>query len=152
MPENLLVALLRPPGHFHANRDFVLNGHGQQRWRVDFEIGECGRNCPCDMGLAALRRQFEENLLVLGSLAGKLNFEIGVNGCGSSVRFGQAGSYDHHGELRSACDLEHMKVAVTVSGIKGLDGHGDQEIALSGMTDSLASRRVAPPLALMQRM
>src|SRR5208283_5548641 len=100
----------------------------------------------------ALRRQFERNLLVLGSLAGKLNFEIGADGRGCGGRFGQAGPHNHHGKLRPARHLDHMKVAVTVSGVKRLDRHCDQEIALSRMTNSLTSRRVAHPLALMQRM
>jgi hypothetical protein len=45
-----------------------------------------------------------------------------------------------------------MKIAVAVSGIKRLDGHRDQEIALSGVASSLTSRRVAYTLGLMQRM
>src|ERR1019366_5327599 len=143
---------VRPPGHFHAYRNIVFDGHGQQRWRVDFEISEGGWNYSCEMGRAALRHQFEGNLLVLGSLAGKLNFQIGVNGCGCGVRFGQAGSYGDHGKLRPPRDLDHMNVAVAVPGIKRLDRHRDQKIALSGVANSLASCRVAHTLALMQRM
>src|ERR1019366_2743828 len=143
---------VRPPGHFHAYRNIVFDGHGQQRRRVDFEISECGWNYPCEMGRAALRHQFEGNLLVLGSLAGKLNFQIGVNGCGCGGRFGQAGAHGDHGKLRPARDLDHMKVAVAVPGIKRFDRHRDQKIALSGVANSLASCRVAHTLALMQRM
>jgi hypothetical protein len=45
-----------------------------------------------------------------------------------------------------------MKVAVTVPGIKRLDGHRDQEIAFSGVAGSLASCGVAHTIGLMQRM
>ena len=66
--------------------------------------------------------------------------------------FGQAGAHGDHGKLRAARDLQHVKVAVAVPGIKRLDRHRDQEIALSGMANALASRRMAHALGLMQRM
>ena len=123
-----------------------------KNWRVDSEIIQSGWNCPCDVSLAAVRLQSERNLLVLGGLAGELNLQIGVDGRRRGGRFGQAGAYDDHRKLRAARDLKHMKVAVTVPGIKRLDGHRDKEIALSGVASSLASCRVAHTLGLMQRM
>jgi hypothetical protein len=39
-----LLLLLLPPGHFHAHRDFILHGHGQEGGRVDLEMGQRGRN------------------------------------------------------------------------------------------------------------
>ena len=45
-----------------------------------------------------------------------------------------------------------MKVAVAVPGIKRLDGHRDQKIALPGVASSLTSRRVAHAIGLMQWM
>ena len=50
MKEDLLVGSLRTPGQVHAHRNFVLDGHRQQRWRIDLEIGERGWNGPGDMG------------------------------------------------------------------------------------------------------
>jgi len=58
LPKLVVRLLLRTPGHVHAHWDFVLDRHCQKRGRVDFEIGECGRNCPCDVSFAAVHLQF----------------------------------------------------------------------------------------------
>src|ERR1035441_3849694 len=147
--ESLFVGSLRTPCHVHAHWNFVLDWHRQERWRVDFEIRKCGRNCPGDMSLAALCLQLEGNLLVLGSLARELNLQIGIDGRRCGGRFGQAGPYGYYGKLGAARDLNHMKVAVAVSRIKRLHGHRDQEIALSGVANALASRRTAHTLGPM---
>ena len=55
------------------------------------------------------------------------------------------------GELRAARRLKHVKIAVAVSRIKRLNGYRDQEIALTSVTNALASRRVADAVGLMQR-
>jgi len=86
---------------------------------------------------AGERLQLERNLLVLGSLAGKLNLQIDVEGRGRGGGFGQARAHEDHGELGSPRDLEHVKVAVAVSGVERLDGHADQEIALAGVANAL---------------
>ena len=44
-----------------------------------------------------------------------------------------------------------MQVAVAVAGIEGLDRNGDQKVALALMANSLAARRVADAVGLMQR-
>ena len=33
------------PGYFYADGDFVFDRDGQERWRIDFEIGQGGWNC-----------------------------------------------------------------------------------------------------------
>ena len=104
----MLVASLRMPGHVYPHWNFVLDWHRQERWRVDFEIRKCGGNCSRDVSLDALCLQFEGNLLVLGSLAGELNLQIGVDGRRCGGRFGQASAHDDHGKLGAARDLEHM--------------------------------------------
>ena len=55
------------------------------------------------------------------------------------------------GKLRAARHLKHVKIAVAVPGIERLHGYRDQEIALSGVTNALASRRMADAVGLMQR-
>ena len=105
-----------------------------------------------DMGLAAVGHQLEGNLPVLGRLAGELDLQVGVDRRGCGGRFGQAGSYGHHGKLCAPCHLHHVNIAVAVPGIKRLYGHRDQKIALSGVANALASRRMADTLGLMQRM
>ena len=44
-----------------------------------------------------------------------------------------------------------MQVAVAVAGIEGLDGDGDQEVALSFVADALAARGVAHAFGLVER-
>ena len=138
------------PGHVHSHRNFVLDWHRQERWRVDFEIRECGRNCPRDVSLAAVRLQLEWNLLVLGSLASELNFQIGVHGRRCGNRFGQAGTYGDYGKLRATRDLQHMEIAIAVPGIKRLHCYRDQELALASVADALPSRRMAHTISLVQ--
>ena len=141
---------LRTPGHVHAHWNFVLDWHRQERWRVDFEIGECGRNCPRDLSLAALCLQFERNLLVLGSLASELNLQIGVNGRRCGGRFGQAGAYGDYGKLRAARDLKHMKVAVAVPESNDFTGTAIKKSHCPAWQTPLPSRRMAHTLGLMQ--
>jgi hypothetical protein len=74
-----LISSLRAPRHLHAHWDFVLHGHGQQRGRVDFEIGERGRNGSGDASLVALRDQFKCDLLIVRGLAGELDLDIGFD-------------------------------------------------------------------------
>jgi hypothetical protein len=102
------------------------------------------------VSLAAVHLQFERNLFVLDSLAGELNLKIGVNGRRCGRRFGQASAYGDYRKLGAASDLNHVKVAVAVSRIKRLHGYGDQEIALSGVANALATRRMAHALGLME--
>jgi hypothetical protein len=45
-----------------------------------------------------------------------------------------------------------VKIAVAVSGIERFNGHRYQEIALSGMANTLASRCMTDPVGLMERM
>ena len=87
----------------------------------------------------------------MGGLAGKLDLQIGMNRGRSGSCLGQPSADGDHGKLRAAGYLKHVQVAVAVPGIKRFDGHGDQEIALPGVADALASRRMAYTLALMQR-
>lgn len=54
-----------------------------------------------------------------------------------------------HGELRAARDLNHVEIAVAVSGIEGFHRHHDQEVVLALVADSLATRRVAHAIGLM---
>ena len=111
---------------------------------------ECGRNCSREVSLAALSLQLEGNLLVLGGLASELNLQIGVDRRRCRGRFGQASAYGDYGKLRAARDLQHVKIAVAVSGIKRLDGYRDQELALARVANAFPFRRMAHTLGLMQ--
>ena len=62
--------------------DFVLHWHREECWRIDFEIAERGRNRTSEVGLLAVVRELERDLLVMCSLSRELDFEVGVNGGG----------------------------------------------------------------------
>ena len=57
--------------------------------------------------------------------------------------FGQMRAHSDHRELPAAHHLKHVKIAIAVSGIEGLNWCRDQEITLSGMADALPFRRMA---------
>src|SRR5450631_760335 len=98
-----------------------------------------------------MRHQLKRNLLVLGSMASELDFQIGMDGYRCGYSFGQAGAHRDHGELRAARYLEHVQVAVAVSRIKGLHGYRHQKIALSLVTHALAAGGMADAVSLVQR-
>jgi len=56
-----------------------------------------------------------------------------------------------HGKFSAARDLNHVEVAITVAGVEGLHGNGDEEVALSGMTGSLPAGGVADAIGLIKR-
>ena len=102
------------PGHLYAHRDFVLDGYGQERRTVDLEIGTRRRDCSGYLHLVAVSDPLEWDVLILGGLAGKLDFQIGLNRRGCGCRFGKLGAHDDHGKLRAACCLHHVKIAIAV--------------------------------------
>ena len=85
------------------------------------------------------------------SLAGELDFQIGMDACSRGVRFWQSGAHRDHGKLCASRRLNHMNVAVAIARIKGLNRYRDQEIAFSVVTNALASGRVADSVSLVQR-
>src|ERR1035438_4495939 len=87
----------------------------------------------------------------MGGLASELDLQVGMDGAEGRSCLGQTSAKYNHWELCSARHLKHMQVTVAVPRIKRLDGHRDQEIALPGVADALASRRMAHALALMKR-
>src|ERR1019366_2830647 len=74
-----------------------------------------------------------------------------MNGRRSGCVFGQTRAHSDDRELPAARHLKRVKIAVAVPGIKRFDGHRYQEITLSGVANSLASRRVADAIDLVQR-
>jgi hypothetical protein len=89
--------------------------------------------------LIAACRFLKSDVRIVDRLARKLNFEIGVDVSGIRRVLRQGGAHDHHGELRAANDLDHMQIAIGVSGLKALDGRGDEEIALAAGAGSLSA-------------
>jgi len=140
------------PCQVYTHRNFILDGHGQQRWRVDLKIRQRSRNCSRDMDLVPLLLYLEGNLFVLDRLARKLDLEIGVNRRRRGIRFRQASAHRDQRKLRAARNLKHVKISIGVSGIKRFDWHSNQEIALPCMTDALALSRMTHALRLMEWM
>ena len=86
---------------------------------------------------------------VVPSVSGKLDFEIAIE-CGrrkGCLREMEADRDD--GKLCTARGLDHVQIAVTISGVKGFDRHSDEEIALSGVAGSLTASGAADTVDLM---
>ncbi len=67
------------PRYVNAHGNLILDGHGQKRRTLDFEVGaKCG-NRSDDANRAALLRSLERHVRVVRSLARELHFEIGVD-------------------------------------------------------------------------
>ena len=77
--ERIFGELHRMPTHIDADRDFVFDGHGEEGWAIDFEVGTSKRNGAGNAYGGALRDALERHLSVMSGLAGELDFEIGVN-------------------------------------------------------------------------
>jgi hypothetical protein len=75
-----------------------------------------------------------------------------MDGAFGGSTFGQAGAHGDHGELRTARHLEHVQVAVAVSGIQCLYRHGYEKLARARITDTFTARGVAHTIHLVQRM
>lgn len=73
------VRLERVPGHVDTDRDLILDGHGEERWTVNFEIGTGERDSSNDVNSASLLDALQWDLRIVSGLAGELDFEIGVN-------------------------------------------------------------------------
>ena len=140
------------PGKVDAHGDVIFDGHGKQRGRIDLEVGQLCGNCSGDPRLAVLNHALERDLLILAGLAGELDFQVEIDSRGCDGGFGQAGAHGHQGILRSARHLQHVKIAITVAGIEGLNGRRDQEITLPVVTKALAFGCVADAVELVQRM
>ena len=151
-PTGISSPSLLSPGHLHANGNFVLDGEGEERRRVDLEVGERGWNGSSEVRFIALLDQFEWDLAVVGGLSSELDFQIGFDRSRRRGRLRQTRAHCDHGEFSTTRDLEHVQVAVAVAGIECLNGNGDEEVALSFVADALAAGGVAHAFALMQGM
>ena len=146
------LALLRTPGHLDAYGDLVFYWEGQERGRINLEIGQRGGNGSRDSYFISLPHDLESDLTVMSGLAGELDFQIGLDGCRCGGRLWQPRADGDHWKFRSARDLDHVQVAVAIAGIEGLYGDCDQEVALSVVANAFAAGGVALAVGLVQRM
>ena len=58
------LALLLLPRPIGLHRDVVVDRHGEQRWRIDFEIGGLARNRAGDLLFVSLRGDLERHIFV----------------------------------------------------------------------------------------
>src|SRR4029077_19796994 len=145
------LSLRGMPRHFYANGNFVFDRQGEECGRLDFEVGQGSGNRTRKSDIGGLLYKLKRHVLIMRSLACELNFDVRLNACGGGGRFRQAGPDSHHRELGSAGDLHHVKIAIAVARIKRFHGHSDEEVALSGMADALATSGVADAIRLMER-
>jgi hypothetical protein len=146
------LALLRTPGHLDAYGNLVFYWEGQERGRINLEIGQRGGNGSRDSCFISLPHDLESDLPVMSGLAGELDFQIGLDGCRCGGRLRQSRADGDHGEFRSSRDLDYVQVAVAITGIEGLYGDCDQEVALSVVANAFAAGGVAHAVGLVQRM
>jgi hypothetical protein len=147
-----LCFLLLSPGHLDLHRNVVLNRHRQQRWRVNLEIGELGRNGSRDLLFIPLRRDLERHVFVVRGLSGELHAEVEVDFSRARHRLWNVRSHGHHGILRTARHLDHVQVTIAVAGVERLHWYCDQEVALTVMANAFPPRCLTDAVYLMQRM
>jgi hypothetical protein len=110
------------PEQVDADGDVVLDGDGEERGRIDFEVGEGGGDDAGDAMGGAVDGLVELHVGVVGGVAGELDFEVAIEGGRREGGLGQAEADLDDGELRAAGDLEHVQVAIAVAGVEGFDG------------------------------
>jgi len=96
---------------------------------VDFEIGSVAGIVPVMCVSPASVSSLKGTCLYWQS-GRQTDLQIDVEGRGRGGGFGRRVRTRTMG-TRLPRDLEHVKVAVAVSGVERLDGHADQEIALA---------------------
>ena len=94
----------------------------------------------------------ERDVRVVRGVAGELDFEIAIERGRYEAGFRQAEPDGDDRELRAASDLKHVEVAIAVAGVEGLDGNGEQKIALPGVADALSFGGVADAIDFMHGM
>src|SRR6185437_2791137 len=67
------------PRHVHLDWDVVLDRHGEERRRIDFEIIQLGWNRAAEALFISLRRKLKSHILVVSRLAGEFDIEVGMN-------------------------------------------------------------------------
>ncbi len=143
--------LLLMPGGVDADGDGVFDGDGEERGRIDFEVGEGGGYGSGDVVGGSGDDLVEGDVGIVGGAAGELDVEVAVEVGGVDVGLGEAEADGDDGELGTAGDLKHVEVAVGVSGVKGFDLDGEEEVALEGLADTFASGGVADSVDFMER-
>jgi len=83
--------------------------------------------------LISLDCLLKSKMLIVRGLTRKLDVEVANNGRGREIRFRQVGTHTDDRKFCSLRYLNHVKIAVAISGVEGFDLRSDQEIALSGM-------------------
>jgi len=139
------------PGGVDADGNFVLDGDGEERGWIDFEVGEGGGDRSGDVVGGAGDDLVEGDVGVVGGVAGELDVEVTVEVGRVDVRLGETKADGDEGEVGTAGDLKHVEIAVGVAGVEGFDRDGEEEIALEGLADAFASRGVADAIDFVER-
>jgi hypothetical protein len=140
------------PDHVDTNGNLVLDGDGEKRGRGNLEIGQGGWDCAFDVVGGALDDLGEGDVGVVRGVAGELDFEVAVERGGCEGGLGQSEADGDERELCTAGDLKHVEVAIGVAGVEGLDGNGEEEIALAAVADAFSFGGVTYTIDLMNGM
>ncbi len=139
------------PGGVDADGDCVLDGDGEERGWIDFEVGEGGGDGAGDVVGGAGDDLVEGDVGVVGGVAGELDVEVAIEVGRVDGGLGETEADGDDGELCAAGDLQHVEVAVGVSGVEGFDLDREEEIALEGLADAFAASGVADAIDFMER-
>jgi hypothetical protein len=137
------------PGHVDADWDFIFDRHSKERGRRDFEVGERRGYGAGDVMIRAFYCLMKGHVGVVRGVAGKLDFEVAIQRWRGERGLRQSEAHRDDGKLCTSRGLNHVQVSVTISGVKGLDRHRDQEIAFTCVADSFAARSVTDTVDLM---
>jgi len=137
------------PGGVDLDGDFVFDGNGEEGWCGNFEVYDVGGDGARDVVGGAVDVLMEEYVGVVRGLAGELDLEVAVEVGEVDGGVGNSETDKDDGELGGAGNLLHVKIAVGVAGVKGLDLRGEEEVAHTGVANAFAFGGVADAVDLM---
>jgi hypothetical protein len=88
----------------------------------------------------------------MSRVASELDFQIAIYSGLAERCLRQTEAHSDNRKLRAARGLEHVEVAVTISGVEGFHRRGHQEVTLPGMADAFAARGVTDAIDFMNGM
>src|ERR1700692_1029475 len=146
------ISLLLVPSRIYAHGDVVLDGDGEERGRIDLEIGQGRRDSASDVMGVALNDLVKGDVSIVRCVAGELNGKVAIERRRVDGGLRQTKAHGDDRKLRATRDLKHVQVAVCVAGVECFYLDGQQEIALSGVANALAASSVAHAIDLMEWM
>lgn len=103
------------PRHVYTHGDFVFDGHGEEGWRLDFEIAERGRHDAADVVSCPGDRLLKRDVRVVSGVSSELHFKIAVEHGLAERGLRHAEAHGNEGILSATGDLDHVNVAIGIA-------------------------------------